>query len=337
MSQIAPQWTGREPLTHGRLDHIRQQREKSILLFLTDRCPVGCAHCSVDSRADSPTIHDFDLFTEILGWIAGNPSLDVVAISGGEPFVEKRGLLQATETLRAAGKDLVIFTSGVWAKSDKSAEWIHKVLTRCRTVYLSTDGFHADQINDACFIRAAREIVEAGCWLVVQMIDESRVKTHVQYLLEQALGNNYFSLCEINLTKPLANGRGREIFQPEAKHPGQSLGSCHLARNPMIRYDGRVTACCNESVLMGLGPKRLTQKAESAREITEAFSSFRNDPLIRAVGGVGVGALTHHPSYQRHAETDFCDSCDLCWRLMDQTDGPPRSDRLLNAIASIEV
>ena len=52
------------------IEDIRNERGRSTLLFITDRCPVGCAHCSVDSRRDSPTITDFELFGEIVEWLA---------------------------------------------------------------------------------------------------------------------------------------------------------------------------------------------------------------------------------------------------------------------------
>ena len=55
------------------IEELRHDRGRSTLLFVTDRCPVGCAHCSVDSRRDSPTITDFELYGEILDWLCGQP------------------------------------------------------------------------------------------------------------------------------------------------------------------------------------------------------------------------------------------------------------------------
>src|SRR5688500_5951792 len=95
-------------LTHADIENIRSNRGRSMLLFITDRCPVGCLHCSVDSRRDSPTISDFALFEEILSWICENPELEVVGISGGEPFVERRGLTMASQVLADSGKQQVI-------------------------------------------------------------------------------------------------------------------------------------------------------------------------------------------------------------------------------------
>ena len=93
--------------------------------------------------------------------ICAQPNLTAVGISGGEPFVERRGLSLAVERLAAAGKDIVLYTSGVWA-SGEAPEWIRGVLGQASCVFLSTDAFHAASIDDARFVRAARAIAEAG-------------------------------------------------------------------------------------------------------------------------------------------------------------------------------
>src|SRR5438309_11102932 len=102
-----------ERLLWREIEEIRRTRGRSTLLFITDRCPVGCAHCSVDSRADSPSITDFELFEQIVDAICARPEVRVVGISGGEPFVERRGLTVAAHKVVDAGKDLVLYTSGV--------------------------------------------------------------------------------------------------------------------------------------------------------------------------------------------------------------------------------
>src|SRR5690349_10321921 len=104
------------------VERIRRSPGQSLLLFLTDRCPVGCQHCSVDSRPDSPSIEDFTLFEALLEGICNRPGLTTVGITGGEPFVERRGLVTAVEKFAAAGKQIVQYTSGVWA-NQTIPEW----------------------------------------------------------------------------------------------------------------------------------------------------------------------------------------------------------------------
>src|SRR3954454_21603408 len=116
------------------IEDIRHQRGRSTLLFITDRCPVGCAHCSVDSRRDSPTITDFVLFEELVEWLCAQP-LEVVGISGGEPFVGRRGRSHAARRVTEAGNSLVVSTSGMWSKRPAPPAWIASVIESCTTVF----------------------------------------------------------------------------------------------------------------------------------------------------------------------------------------------------------
>lgn len=334
MSVSAPSTNPR--LTHLEIERVRQARGRSILLFVTDRCPVGCRHCSVDSRPDSPTIRDFALFEEIVTWIAADGGFEVVGISGGEPFVERRGLTFACRRLSEAGKRIVVFTSGVWARQTRVPRWIEEVLISCACVYLSTDAFHGSQITDAEFIRAARAIAAAGPWLVVQGLDDAETAARIVRLLTEAFGPGWPRTAEMNLIAPLTNGRGASIFTREARTAGADFGPCTLVRNPMVRYDGVVSACCNESVIMGFGPARLRRRAHSAGGVAAAVGAFHGDPLLRVIGETGFGGLTRHPQLADLAEERFGTNCELCWKALARMPDPGRPDRLVAAMAALQ-
>lgn len=325
---------------HSRLDHatierIRAARGRSILLFLTDRCPVGCAHCSVDSRPNSATITDFALFEDIVDWICEESSIEVVGISGGEPFIERRGLELASRRFSESGKAQVIFTSGVWATQANPLPWVREVLGRTSCVYLSTDAFHASTISDEQFIRAATVIASAGAWIVVQVIADGTEHERATGLLRDAFGEGWSDKCELNVVQPLVHGRGARVFRLHDMTLGQSFGPCSLVRSPMIRYDGRVSACCNESVIQNLGPSRLRRRAKSRTAMANAVSAFHRDALLRVIGDVGLGALTGHPRFSDLAKIRFRCNCDLCWEILHRAPNSAESDPLVNAIAAL--
>lgn len=329
-----------KPLMHKSLEAIRRQYGRSMLLFITDKCPVGCRHCSVDSRLDSPTIKDFKLFTEIIDWMKSQAKFEVIGISGGEPFIEKKGLMYCVEKFHNENKSVVIFTSGVWGKSPRTPKWIVSVLKKCNTIYLSTDGFHEANITDTCFINAIKAIVDAGCWLVIQTLEQDDVGQsyrHVEQLLIKALGHHYGKFAEINLIKPLANGRGGNVFSLPKQHYGRDLGTCSLVRNPMIRYDGQISACCNEDVIMGKGPDQLRRHINSSKQISAAITDLQDNLLLKSIGGVGVGSLTHHPEFSDLANQRFANNCSLCWRMLKRQTLNQSSDRLLNLISMMEI
>ncbi len=327
----------RERLGWDEIEQIRHERGRSTLLFITDRCPVGCAHCSVDSRHDSPTIKDFELFGEILDWICGQQQLEVVGISGGEPFVERRGLLLAARRITEAGKRLVIYTSGAWGTRPQPQAWIAEVLDRSSTVLLSTDAFHQEGVADSTYVNAARAIAAADAWIVVQVIDREPMVERAQELLHAAFGERFADFAELRLTAPLTAGRGADVFTRTERTPGHAFAPCTLVTSPMVRYDGLATACCNESVIMGLGPARLRRRTRSTSELATAIETFHDDPLLRAIGGVGPGALTSHPRFADLADQEFTSICDLCWKMLARVAEDERPDSLVDAINTLLV
>ena len=321
-------------LSHAEIEAIRGSKGQSVLLFLTDRCPVGCAHCSVDSRRDSPTITDFELFEAILDWIVAQPTMRLIGISGGEPFVERRGLERAVQRFAEAGLRQVMFTSGVWAKQGV-APWISAALAHCETVYLSTDAFHARAIDDASFVRAARAITDAGAWIIVQALDHADNLDRVAALVRTALGDGWASLAEINRIVPLTNGRGASQFDRAATTPGRDFGRCRLSASPTIRYDGAVSGCCNESVLRGGGPARLRARVRNRDELAAAIDAFSADPVLRAIASPGLGLLTLDPRFADLADRRFASDCDLCWAMFDRLPAERAPEPLLEAIAAM--
>lgn len=322
-------------LTYDEVDRIRSTPGLALLLFITDRCPVGCAHCSVDSRSDSPSIANFALFDEILAGICAQPGLSLVGISGGEPFVERRGLCMAVDRLEAAGKDIAIYTSGIWANA-KIPAWIRGVIGRASCIFLSTDAFHAGTVDDARFVRAARTIHQLGTWIIVQVLNIPQMVQRAEGLLRQAFGDDYSASAEIHLLTPLPYGRGQQVFALGPRRRGESFGPCAILASPVVRYDGVISACCNEPVIMGKGPERLRGRCASTSQVTDTLASLSNDPLLNIMRDVGAGVLTQHPRFADLGQRHFSRICELCWTMQQRA--LPRgdeSDRLLTAMAAL--
>jgi organic radical activating enzyme len=326
----------RDQLGFQEIEDIRRSPGRTTLLFITDRCPVGCAHCSVDSRRDSPTITDFELFGEIVEWLC-EQDYDVIGISGGEPFVERRGLSLAARRITEEGKRLVVYSSGVWAKRPDPPAWIADVLDRCSTVFLSTDAFHAQGVGDGHYVNAALAIQRAGAWIVVQVLDVDDMVERAADLLRAAFGPSWEDHAELRLLTPLTAGRGADVFMRTKHQPGSTFTPCAAIASPVIRYDGQVTACCNESVIMGWGPKALRRRATDRASLGAALQSIQSDPLLRAIGGVGPGALTAHPRFADLADQPFTSVCNVCWKMFDRTAGDATPDPVIGAISTVLV
>lgn len=320
-------------LTYADIDAARHTRGQTVLLFLTDRCPVGCAHCSVDSRPDSPKIRDFARFEEVIDGLCAS-SYGLVGISGGEPFIERRGLSHATARLRAAGKDISIVTSGVWATTDDPPGWITEVLGRCGCVVLSTDIFHSDALPDERFVHAARTIARAGVWVVTQVIEDPEAERHAVDMLTRAFGTGWTEYAEIRSAPLLPYGRAADLFQPTATTEGRDFGPCYLARSPVIRYDGTMSVCCNEAVIMGRGPESLRRACTTADDLGEAFADLDRHALFRAIADAGPGVLTLDPRLSDMADRGYRSICEMCWEMAERV-GDAADDPIFRATSRL--
>jgi len=211
------------------------------------------------------------------------------------------------------------------------------VLERCTTVYLSTDAFHAEGVGDGHYVNAARAIARAGAWIVVQVVDVGDMVRRARDLLVAAFGAGWEQHAELVPTPPLTAGRGADVFMRTKHRPGHEYAACSLVASPIVRYDGVVTACCNESVIMGHGPAALRRRARSGAQLDAALRGFEADPMLRAIGGVGPGALTAHPRFADLADERFSSICDLCWKLVRRTAEDPEPDPLVTAISEVLV
>jgi hypothetical protein len=150
---------------------------------------------------------------------------------------------------------------------------------------------------------------------VVQVVADRGMPERAADLLHQAFGSGWREHAEVVPTPGLDHGRGAEIYHRDARTPGRALGHCTLVNAPVVRYDGRVAVCCNESVLMGGGPAALRRDCADAEAVGEALADFRQDPLYRAIGSVDSSVLTQLPVFSDLADREFSTICGLCWAM----------------------
>jgi hypothetical protein len=223
----------------------------------------------------------------------------------------------------------------VWATRPDAPPWIRRVLQLSSCVFLSTDAFHADAMADERFVRAARAIAREDVWIVVQVLELEDMVERAEALLRAAFGADFSAFAELHLTQPLAYGRGEAVFMRTKHMPGRSFGPCELVSAPVIRYDGRLSGCCNERVLMGGGPERLRARCGSSEEVVAAVEGFYGDPLLAAIGRVGPGALTRHPRFADLADEEFPSICGVCWKMLARTQDDAQVDPVLGALALV--
>ncbi|MFF4248713.1 radical SAM protein [Streptomyces sp. NPDC001822] len=323
-------------LTLAETETARRTTGESILLYITDQCPVGCAHCSVDARADGGRVVDWDVFRDVVAGIRELPGLRSVAVSGGEPFAEQRALPYAIGEFAAAGLETVVFTSGYWARENGGAPaWVRRVLPLISTVFLSTDGFHQGGVSGARFVSALRAVRDAGSHIVVQALDEGDGARDAEALLDTAFGPDWGRWAETKLITPLRYGRGSGVFAIRRLHAADALAACSLLGSPTVRYDGVAIPCCNEALITGHGPAELRTAVRGPADVAAALSGFRQDALLTVMGSVGPGGAARLPGFEALGEGRFENVCGGCWKAYDIARTSPTAARAVRALGGM--
>jgi hypothetical protein len=304
--------------THADTVALRAQARRTALLMITDKCPVSCPHCSVGSLPTGPSVTDWPLFDQLLTGIASLEGLHVVAISGGEPFSDRRALVRAVDHLRGAGKDIIVFSSGYWARPERPPQWIADVLRATSTVFLSTDGFHQGRVAVKRFVHAVGHVADAGCRIVVHTLDEKDGVARLTDLLRDRIAG-WEAIGEVVPIAALAQGRGRAIFGTGRTFALHELSRCRNTASPTIRYDGVVTGCCNEGLVMGGGPSGLRPAVRNASEMRDALADLSGHPVLRTVASAGPSGLpglledVAPEAAEDLRNARFADVCGPCW------------------------
>lgn len=292
------------------LNSLRKKPGASPILYLTDMCPVGCAHCSVDAKKGSSSIHDRLLLMEVIKGIANFPKCQIVAVTGGEPFAEREALETAVNFFKTKNKKAIIYTSGIALKHNMP-NWVANVLDSVEGVVLSTDSFHLPSVPISNFIDAACHCVERFGKVLIQMVKDQETEFIVKSL-EIYFGGHFHEVVEIKYMPLTSMGRAK---LRETGPTNTAASWCGYLNSPVVRYDGVVLACCNENIIRGFGPKRLRINCSSAEEITSALDRMLGDSLNHAIATVGP-AFASKLKQHSHCHVGVNDPiCDGCWKL----------------------
>ena len=254
------------------------------------------------------------MFEDIVNTLAEFKSIQAVGISGGEPFVEKRGLEYSVQRLSQAQKKIVLYTSGHWGNSGRKT-WVDSILNQVNTVVLSTDAFHNSSITAEVFSQAIQRIADSGAWLIIQVIPSEQTKQKINNTLIEVFGESWHEFAEINEIPLLNHGRAQKYFPPPVKKTIENISKCTRSNSPVVRYDGVITACTNESVIAGKGPKALRQQITEGKNLAETLANLSRNKIIKALAVDGPNALDAEYNL---VQQRFCNVCDVCWHVLNQ-------------------
>ncbi len=192
-----------------------------VLFYVTHNCPVYCRHCTRKRKvADPHSAARTDDLDAGLAYIAGNPAVRDVLLSGGDPLTlsdarladlfERLGAIEHIDVLRLGTRNPVTLPQRITPE-------LCDVLRTVRPLYVHTHFNHPRECTDAA-AEALERLADAGCVLGNQMVllrgvndDEHTVETLNRWLLKHRCRPYYIFQCDMaqgitHLRTPLRRG-----------------------------------------------------------------------------------------------------------------------------------
>jgi len=250
---------------------------RSFAFHVTYTCPLRCAHCCFHSgpenkfRLSADTISDF---IDNLG-----ESIEMVAFTGGEPFLLGEQLVHAVRRAAQRGFVTRIVTSAYFGKNRDAALRRLSALKDAglRELSISWDDFHEEFVHFSA-IRNVFEIArELGILVAVNVVQSAQSKwSALRVRSELGLASDDDSvICESPLNR---TGRAADELQDHDLRSVRTLGPCpYVLTGPTLSAKGDLLACC------GVIPndERLTiAPAAEAKELSSALAQAQASTLL---------------------------------------------------------
>ena len=288
-------------------------------LVMTEQCPVGCRHCLSPHTMQILDLPALETHLAWIGKIARVDRVQSISITGGEPFLYFRRLLELVDGCRTRGLRTTVITSAYWATNgDVSGEKLKKLAHAGLTsLTVSTDEYHQEHVPLANVSRVLSSAKECGVSpkVAVTYLPRGQSADQVKRDLRDELGPRTMDGVEIEAGGIVKLGRAYELKFPGKQQVEQPKLVCN-ALGPAIRPDGAVESCCraplpsNSPLIIG------DLNAEGFQLIYRRFLDHPIIPFIQTWGlhemlerlieeGLAIGL----ENYRNAREEEICDLC----------------------------
>ncbi|WP_169801192.1 radical SAM protein, partial [Streptomyces kanamyceticus] len=146
----------------------RSRPAAALLMTLTRRCPLSCAHCSTASTTDSEQL-DAAPLTTFVATFTPEDRPDFLLLTGGEPLLRPRLVEDLAHRARAAGTRTQLLTGMFFARATRTPAPVAAALAAVDHVAASLDAFHEAEVPRARVFGVLRGLLDAGKDVSVQV------------------------------------------------------------------------------------------------------------------------------------------------------------------------
>ncbi|MFF3499799.1 radical SAM protein [Streptomyces sp. NPDC003247] len=287
---------------------LRPVPAAGLLVTLTRRCPLRCAHCSTSSTptGEEPDAQHLERF---VGSFTAEDRPEVMMLTGGEPLLLPDAAARLAALAGRAGTRTALLSGMFFAKGGRIPPRIMRAISAADHFSASLDVHHEREVPRADVLRAVRQVLDAGIAASFHLTGSgpddpylAEVTAHIRREFADRVP------MLVNEVRPL--GRAASWAQ-RAHRPLDARRAlpCAMAAWPVVAFDGAVLACCNQRVV----DRRPVPRHLSLGHIAEdGWGAVRHralsSPVLRMIRTVGPAHL-----YARHRadgrEPDYCETC----------------------------
>jgi hypothetical protein len=304
----------------GELMLLRPLPGSGVLLTLTRRCPLHCAHCSTRSTMDGeePDAGDLLRFVESfdgsatggLGAEAVRP--EAVMFTGGEPLLLPDLVAELAAAARRAGTRSAVLTGGFFARGGPIPDRVLRAVRAVDHFSVSLDAHHEREVERAHVLLLVRQVLDLGVPASFHLVGtgpDDPYLADVTAEIRRVFGDRVPML--VNTLRRVGRAASWATGRP-APPAGLRALPCAMAAWPVVAFDGTVLACCNQEVVdRRPAPEHLTLGHIASDDWPTVRERALGSPVLRMVRTMGPTYLRerHIPSEQRNAAPGYCEGC----------------------------
>ncbi|MFD7750165.1 radical SAM protein [Streptomyces sp. NPDC059698] len=226
-----------------------------LLIGLTRRCPLSCAHCSTGSGPLTRQEPDPARLERFVASFTEEDRPDVVMLTGGEPLLLPAAVERLSTLARDAGSRTALLSGMFFARGGlrgRKAAIAPAILRAIRSVdhfSASLDVHHEREVSRAEVFRALHLVREEGVAVSLHLTGTGGSDPYLAGLT-RAVREEFGGAvpCLVNEVRPF--GRAASWARAARTGPDPAEASpCSMAAWPVVAFDGRVLACCNQDTV----------------------------------------------------------------------------------------
>ncbi|WP_405635263.1 radical SAM protein [Streptomyces sp. NBC_01178] len=226
-----------------------------LLIGLTRRCPLSCAHCSTGSGPLTRQEPDPARLERFVASFTEEDRPDVVMLTGGEPLLLPAAVERLSTLARDAGSRTALLSGMFFARGGlrgRKAAIAPAILRAIRSVdhfSASLDVHHEREVSRAEVFRALHLVREEGVAVSLHLTGTGGSDPYLAGLT-RAVREEFGGAvpCLVNEVRPF--GRAASWARATRTGPDPAEASpCSMAAWPVVAFDGRVLACCNQDTV----------------------------------------------------------------------------------------